>query len=54
MPGSRSKISVTTFGECGHAAAANRVRDETSTDTADDPAVAGHGWGNGECWGNGE
>jgi hypothetical protein len=43
MPGSRSKISVTTFGECDHAAAANRVRDETSTDTADDLAVAGHG-----------
>jgi hypothetical protein len=48
MPSSRSKISVTTFGGCGHAAAANRVRDETSSDTADDMAVAGHGWGNGE------
>jgi hypothetical protein len=43
MPGSHSKISVTTFGERGHAAPANRVLDETSSDTADDMAVAGHG-----------
>jgi hypothetical protein len=48
MPGSHSKISVTAFGQCSHAVAANRVRDETSSDTADDMAVAGHGWGNGE------
>jgi hypothetical protein len=48
MPGSRSKISVAAFGECSHAAAVNRVRDETGGDTADDRAAAGHGWGNGE------
>jgi hypothetical protein len=30
MPGSDSKISVTGFGERSHAAAANRVRDETA------------------------
>jgi hypothetical protein len=43
MPGSHSKISVTAFGQCSHAAAANRVRDETSSDTPGDVAVAGHG-----------
>ncbi len=40
MPGSDSKISVTGFGERSHAAAANRVRDETRGDTAGDAAVA--------------
>jgi hypothetical protein len=48
MPGSHSKISVTAFSQCSHAAAANRVRDETSSDTPDDVAVAGHGWVNRE------
>ena len=41
MPGSHSKISVTGFGECSHAAAANRVRDETRRDAAQ-PARPAH------------
>jgi hypothetical protein len=45
MPGSDSKISVTGFGERSHAAAANRVRDETRGDTAGDAAVAGRAGG---------
>jgi hypothetical protein len=40
MPGGHSKISVTAFVECSHAAAANRVRYETSGDTPGDALVA--------------
>jgi hypothetical protein len=40
MPGGHSKISVSAFGECSHAAAANRVRYETSDDTPGDALVA--------------